>query len=59
MKKNKKEELDDDYETDEEDEFIESHPQIKSLLPYLYEKQQEFINVETEKFMERVNKKEH
>ena len=47
------------YKAIEEDEFIESHPQIKSLLPYLYQKQEEFINVEVEKFMETVNKQEH
>ena len=51
------ERVNNENKTDEEDEFIESHPQIKSLLPYLYEKQQEFINVEVEKFMETVNKK--
>jgi hypothetical protein len=46
------------YKAIEEDEYIESHPQIKTLLPYLYKKQQEFIDVEVEKFMERVNKNE-
>lgn len=46
------------YKAVEEDEYIENHPQIKSLLPYLYEKQQEFIDIEVQKFMERVNKNE-
>ena len=46
------------YKAIEEYEYIENHPQIKSLLPYLYKKQQEFIDVEVEKIIERVTKHE-